>query len=88
MSAEQKKSLNEGLKNKIALFCNVEASSVIESIDADSIYEVPILMRNENLDVEVLRKTRMPLDTKSKLKSWEEFLYKLKTRHQKLILVW
>ncbi len=69
--------LNENLRNKIALFCNVEPSSVIESIDAKTIYEVPILMRDENLDTEILRKTMMPLDNQPDLKKWEEFLYKL-----------
>ncbi|MBL7103875.1 MAG: CTP synthase [Bacteroidales bacterium] len=71
------KHLNENLRNKIALFCNVEPSSVIESIDAKTIYEVPILMRDENLDTEILRKTMMPLDNQPDLKKWEEFLYKL-----------
>lgn len=69
--------LGDSQKNKIALFCNVEASSVIESIDARSIYEVPILMKAENLDKEVLRKTMMPMDTEPDLKNWEEFLYRL-----------
>ncbi len=41
--------LNEGLKDKIARFCNVETSSVIESMDAKTIYEVPLMMREENL---------------------------------------
>ena len=71
------KHLSDGLKNKIAKFCNVEPSSVIESIDAKSIYEVPILMRKENLDTEVLRKTMMPLDSSPDLTKWEDFLYKL-----------
>ncbi|MCF8369173.1 MAG: CTP synthase [Bacteroidales bacterium] len=69
--------LTEGLKDKIALFCNVESSSVIESRDAKTIYQVPIMMRDENLDTEVLRKTMMPTDTSPDLKRWEEFLYKL-----------
>jgi len=71
------KPLNQGLKNKIALFCNVEPSSVIESRDAKTIYEVPLMMREENLDTEVLRKTLMPIETSPDLKKWEEFLYKL-----------
>jgi CTP synthase len=69
--------LTNGLKDKIALFCNVDSSSVIESLDAKTIYEVPLLMRDENLDTEVLRKTRMPMDTSPDLKKWEEFLFKL-----------
>ena len=69
--------LTEGLKDKIARFCNVEISSVIESQDAKTIYQVPLMMRDENLDIEVLRKTMMPTDTSPDLKKWEEFLYKL-----------
>ncbi len=70
--------LNEGLRNKIANFCNVSPSSVIECIDAESIYDVPILMRGENLDTEILVKTRMPVDKEPDLKDWEKFLYTLK----------
>ena len=70
--------LYNGLKDKIAKFCNVEPSSVIEARDAETIYEVPLMMREENLDTEVLRKTMMPLDNQPDLKKWEEFLYKLK----------
>ena len=69
--------LYDGLKEKIALFCNVETSSVIESRDAKTIYQVPLMMRDENLDAEVLRKTRMPIESTPDLKKWEEFLYKL-----------
>jgi CTP synthase len=69
--------LQEGLKEKIARFCNVDKTSVIESRDAWTIYKVPIMMRDENLDTEVLRKTQMPVDTRAGLKTWEDFLYKL-----------
>ena len=70
--------LNEGLKNKIALFCNVSPRSVIESIDTDTIYNVPLLMKQEELDVVVLEKTNMVFYGEPDLKHWEEFLYKLK----------
>jgi len=69
--------LHEGIKEKIARFCNVDKTSVIESRDARTIYQVPIMMRDENLDTEVLRKTQMPVDTRADLKNWENFLYKL-----------
>jgi CTP synthase len=72
------KHLNQNIRNKIALFCNVESSSVIESIDARTIYEVPILMRDEKLDVEVLRKLGLPYDEKPDLSKWEEFVFRLK----------
>jgi len=72
------KHINESLRSKIALFCNVEQSSVVECIDAKTIYDVPLLMREEKLDVEILRKTHTKMTAVSDLKQWEEFLYKLK----------
>jgi len=72
------KHLTEGIRNKIALFCNVSPTSVIECIDAESIYDVPILMRQENLDQEILKKTMMPCDKEPDLSDWEQFLYALK----------
>lgn len=70
--------LNQAIKNKIALFCNVLSYAVIESIDADTIYDVPLLMRNEKLDLVVLEKTLMPTGNILHLEEWEEFIYKLK----------
>jgi len=72
------KHLSEGLRNKIALFCNVSPTSVIECIDAETIYDVPVLMRQENLDLEILKKTKMPCDTEPDLTDWEQFIYSLK----------
>ena len=71
--------LNQGLKNKIALFCNVEPTSVIESIDTDTIYNVPILMREENLDTEVLRKMNIKDTRRTVLDDWKKFLKQLKS---------
>ncbi len=70
--------LNESLRRKIALFCNVTPSAVIESIDAETIYDVPVLMRDEGLDKEVLNKTLTPIKNEPDLANWEKFLYKLK----------
>ncbi len=70
--------LNESLRKKIALFCNVNPSSVIESIDAETIYDVPVLMRDEGLDKEVLRKTLTSTKNEPDLSNWEKFLYRLK----------
>ncbi|MPL73436.1 CTP synthase [bioreactor metagenome] len=80
------KHLNEGMRNKIALFCNVDPTAVIESIDAESIYDVPLLMRDEKLDVEVLEKMRMPASHLPDLRKWEEFLYKLKHPKNQVII--
>jgi CTP synthase len=72
------KPLNENLKKKIALFCNVAPSSVVEGIDAESIYDVPVLMHKEGLDVEILKKVKLPFKKEPDLKDWEKFLKKLK----------
>ncbi|MDO9512051.1 MAG: CTP synthase [Bacteroidales bacterium] len=69
--------LSENLRNKIALFCNVSPSCVIESADADTIYQVPLMLRDEGLDVEVLRKCGLPVEATLDLSRWEQFLFKL-----------
>ena len=71
-------SLNESIRDKIARFCNVHPSSVIESIDAESIYDVPVLMRKEKLDTEVLKLTQTPVENDLDISKWEKFLHKLK----------
>jgi len=70
--------LNSEIRRKIALFCNVERDAVIESLDAESIYDVPILMQKEKLDKAVLRKLGLNDDTDVKLSDWNEFLVRLK----------
>ncbi len=70
--------LYAGIKNKIAQFCNVQPTSVIESRDAETIYDVPLMMRDEKLDVEVLKKTGTPVPPKLDLTNWERFLNNLK----------
>ena len=69
--------LDESIRKKIALFCNVAPSSVIESIDASSIYEVPILMQEEGLDEVVLKKLEMEDNGRPDLTTWKEFLNRL-----------
>ncbi len=83
------KPLNEGIKNKIALFCNVSPAAVIESIDTDSIYRVPLLMREEKLDLQVLKKTNMSANCLPELEKWEEFIERLQNpeRTVKIALV-
>ncbi|OQX79266.1 MAG: CTP synthetase [Bacteroidetes bacterium 4484_276] len=76
--------LNDGLKNKIALFCNVAKSSVIESIDAETIYDVPLLMKEEGLDIEVLKKLQLPSDVEPILEKWKKFLYSFKNPSTKV----
>ncbi len=70
--------LNENIRTKIAQFCNVEPMCVIESIDAESIYDVPLLMLEEKLDIEVLKKTNTPIPDTIDISRWENFLFRLK----------
>lgn len=66
------------IRKKIALFCNVNLNAVIESIDAETIYDVPLLMLKEQLDKTVLSKLKLPLKQEPNLEQWKDFLGKLK----------
>jgi CTP synthase len=70
--------LPKELKEKLALFCNVDENSVIEALDAETIYDVPLLMLKEKLDKTVLKKLGIKNNTEPDLTSWKEFLGKLK----------
>jgi CTP synthase len=69
--------LSEELKRKIALFCNVKPNAVIEAIDAGTIYEVPLKMLQEGLDVIVLKKLQINGYSAPELSKWRAFLDKL-----------
>lgn len=71
-------SLNKEILRKVALFCNVEADAVVQSVDVSTIYEVPIMMQDQKMDEIVLRKLDMPIEEKPEMKSWREFLDKKK----------
>lgn len=66
------------LRKKLALFCNVQLNSVIEAIDADTIYDVPLLMKKEKLDERVLAKLKVQSKAEPDLEQWKSFLGKLK----------
>ena len=70
--------LDLNLRRKIAKFCNVSMNAVIEARDAESIYDVPILMQKEELDSVVLEKLGLPKKTVPNLDNWNAFLVKLK----------
>ncbi len=66
------------IRRKVALFCNVKPDCVIESLDAKSIYEVPLLMMKERLDEIVLKKFKL-IDSAAapELGKWRSFLDRL-----------
>ncbi|MEO6070686.1 MAG: CTP synthase [Chitinophagaceae bacterium] len=78
--------LNDDLKRKIALFCNVKQEAVIEAPDAATIYEVPILMMHEHLDLIVLKKLNISDFSEPDLDKWKDFLNKLKYPKSKLTI--
>ena len=74
------------LRRKIALFCNVKPEAVIESIDAPTIYEVPLLMMREKLDLICLKKLNITSYKEAELVKWKEFLDKLKYPKSKVTI--
>lgn len=70
--------LTRSVREKIGLFCNIDGDCVIEDGDVSSIYEVPIKMRDEKLDIQVLKKLDVPIKGDADLEKWEAFLYRLK----------
>jgi len=69
--------INDGIRRKLALFCNVQPEAVIQSIDAATIYDVPRLMKEEQLDKVVLNKLGLESKGESDITHWEEFVHNL-----------
>jgi CTP synthase len=78
--------LGEELKRKLALFCNVKQDAVIEAMDASTIYEVPMAMLKEKLDVIVLKKLNITNYKEPELAKWSAFLDKLKHPKNKVTI--
>lgn len=76
--------INNDIRRKIALFCNVEVNAVIEALDASTIYEVPIFMEKEKLDVIVLKKLGISVEGEPQLTKWKDFLHKLHHPHKEV----
>ncbi len=70
--------ISQEIRRKIAQFCNVNINAVVESIDASTIYDVPLLMLKEQLDRTVLTKLKLPHKSEPDLESWKDFLGRLK----------
>lgn len=70
--------LNDGMKAKVALFCNVAKDSVIECMDAPTIYEVPLMMHEEEMDIVVMRHLHLDTSKEPDLADWKDFLTRFK----------
>ncbi|MEM9548429.1 MAG: CTP synthase [Bacteroidota bacterium] len=81
--------ITKEIREKLSLFCNVDVKSVIEAIDAETIYDVPLLMLKEKLDKTVLKKLNIKNKVTPDLTAWKEFLGRLKnpTREVTIALV-
>ena len=75
------KPLNEGLRSKIGLFCNLEAKNVIQNLDAESLYEVPLMLHREGLDRLVVEKLQLGcIDINNN--EWIDMVDRMKNRKQ------
>jgi CTP synthase len=70
--------ITQSIRRKLALFCNVEIAAVIQAMDAETIYDVPMLMQEENLDSTVIAKLRLIEKRDPKLDKWKNFLTRFK----------
>ena len=77
--------IGDTIKDKLARFCNVDKESVIQSIDASTIYDVPNLMLDEGLDKVVLKKLNLKSE-KPNLDVWNGFLKRYKNPKNKITI--
>ena len=70
------KHLNDGIRQKVASFCNVDLECVVQSEDMPSIYEVPVNMQRQGLDAAILRKFGVPVGETPQMLPWHNFLNK------------
>lgn len=74
------------LKSKVALFCNISEEAVIPAEDAETIYDVPLLMQQEKLDEVVLDKLKLATETVPDLNAWKQFLNTLKNPKSRITI--
>lgn len=79
--------LAEDLKRKIALFCDIDANAVVECLDADTLYEIPLMMRDQGLDEIVVNHLKLNCG-KPDMTEWEQMVEKVKgLKHQTEIAI-
>jgi CTP synthase len=77
--------LDQDIKRKIALFCDVPEEAVITAKDVDTIYEVPLVLKAEGLDQIVLKQLGLPL-TQARTAAWEELVDRIKNPVDEIII--
>ena len=76
--------LGDELKDKIALFCNVKKKAVVEAIDADNIYEIPLLLHNQDFDSMVMEMLNLEKSNEPDLQEWTTYLQRSKLPSRKI----
>ncbi len=69
--------LTDEIKEKLALFCDIEKEAVIENLDAETLYEIPLRLREQDFDDYVIRHFKLDLPAPD-MKEWESLVYKIK----------
>lgn len=76
----------EGMRAKIAQFCNVAQNAVIQSLDCPSIYEVPLMLLRQHMDYIVLRKMMVPVNREPHMKPWLDFVEKIRNATEEVTI--
>ena len=84
--ARSEQMLDERRKDRLALFCSVDKDSVISNPDLNSAYEIPLVLKEQNLDIKILKKLGLPVK-KSDLKNWENLCKKINDKSKKVVEV-
>ena len=80
------KNIPEDMLRKVAQFCNVADNAVVQSVDAPSIYEVPLMMHDQKLDNIILEKTGTPYSGEPDLTAWNQYLAHLNNAKDELTI--
>lgn len=77
------KPLSKEMENKIALFCDIDPEAVIQNVDAESIYEIPLVLENEGLDEIVVRRLNLKSGP-ARMDEWKKIVFKFKNTERKV----
>lgn len=82
--ARSEKGLDQRRKDRFALFCNMHPEDIISNPDLPSVYEIPLVLKKQNLDERILQKLSLPI-LRPNLKKWEEFVGRVKAKKHKTV---
>lgn len=82
--ARAEKRIDDRRRDRFALFCNVTADHIIDSPDVDSVYELPLIFAEQNIDTLILKHFNLP-ENKADLDSWKSLITKIKAKKSKSV---